>query len=159
MLARSEQRWRDRDVKLVDKAGTKILLDCSNTAAKSDVLATGCLTGALKSYFDVVGDEVKHRATLHCKRRASMMSQHEDVAVIGWFVAPPAFPVVVRPRTAHWPEHVAAENPRADILKAAGGEIVVRPGRAAVFAEQHLLKRPCWENPLMQRQSADPQRI
>ena len=74
VLARSEQRWCDRDVKLVDKAGTQILLNRRSAAANSDVLAARCLARAFKSRLDSVGHKVKHRAALHRDRGASMMS-------------------------------------------------------------------------------------
>mgnify|MGYP003346669878 CR=1 FL=1 len=48
-----------------------------------------------------------------------MMREHEHRHMIGRLVAPPALPTVVGPRSAHGTEHVAAENPGADILEAA----------------------------------------
>jgi hypothetical protein len=46
-----------------------------------------------------------------------------------------------------------------DILKATGGEIIVNPGRTAVLAEQGLLERACWNQPLVQFRPANAERI
>ncbi|WP_306667921.1 4-hydroxythreonine-4-phosphate dehydrogenase PdxA, partial [Klebsiella pneumoniae] len=51
-----------------------------------------------------------------------MVGQHEDRHVIGRGVAPPALPRIVGPGAAHRAEHVAAEDPGADIVEAARGE-------------------------------------
>lgn len=59
-------------------------------------------------------------------------------------VAPPAFPVIVRPISANGAEHVPSKNPGSDVVKAASGKIVVNAGRAAVVAEQGLLKCAGW---------------
>ncbi|MNE36749.1 hypothetical protein D3C80_1305730 [compost metagenome] len=88
-----------------------------------------------------------------------MVGQDEDGDVVGRVVPPPAFPVLVRPLPAQRAEHVAPQNPGADIAKAAGGEIIVQPGRAAVLAEQGLLEGARGEQPLVQRFGAHAQRI
>src|SRR5579871_1403187 len=146
-------------MKFVDKAGAQILPDRGSTAAESHILAARRLPRAFKGGLDSVGHKVKNGPALHRDRGASMMSEYEDVAVIGWFIAPPSLPLIVRPRSAHRAEHIAAQYPGADILKAAGSEIIVRSGGAAFFAEKHLLKRPCRKNPLVQRHSVDSHRI
>src|SRR5271156_2082554 len=43
-----------------------------------------------------------------------MVRQHEGRRVIRRVVAPPAFPALVRPRTADRPKHIAAEDERAE---------------------------------------------
>src|SRR5262245_8540166 len=88
-----------------------------------------------------------------------MMRQHEDLAMIGRLLTPPAFPAIVRPWPAHRAEHVAAQNPGADVRKAARGEIIVRAGRAVVLAEKPLLQCPRRKHPFMQRHAADTERV
>src|SRR3569833_1727087 len=78
------------------------------------------------------------------------MGQDKDWNMIGWIVPPPAFPVHVRPGTTNGSEHIPPKNPRPDILKAAGGEIIVKPGRAAFLAKQGALERACLSQPLVQ---------
>ena len=56
------------------------------------------------------------------------MREHEHLAIIGRGIAPPAFPAVVSPVAADGAEHVAAENPCADILETAFGHVVVDAG-------------------------------
>jgi hypothetical protein len=60
------------------------------------------------------------------------------------------------PRTA---EHVAAQNPGADVLESARGEIVVEAGLALVLAEQGALERAGRDEPFVQRHAADAERI
>ncbi len=73
------------------------------------------------------------------------MGQDEDGNVIRRIVAPPTLPVCVRPIPTNGSEHVPPKDPGANILKAAGGEIVVNPGSAALLAEQGLLEGACWD--------------
>jgi hypothetical protein len=87
------------------------------------------------------------------------MGQHEDVAMIRRFVAPPPLPLVIRPRPSHRPEHVAAQYPRTDIGKAALGKIVIGTFAAAVVSEQLFLERARREYPLVQGHAADTKRI
>jgi hypothetical protein len=54
-----------------------------------------------------------------------VVGEHEDIRVIRRFVAPPAFPWVVRPVATNRSEHVAAEDPCADVGEAASCKIVV----------------------------------
>jgi hypothetical protein len=102
---------------------------------------------------------VEYRAALHFDRRAGVVRQHEHVAMIGRLIAPPAFPTLVRPGAADRAKHVAPQNPGADILKAARGEIIVEPGRAVILAGMHLLKRSGRKHPFMQRHAADAHRV
>jgi hypothetical protein len=70
--------------------------------------------------------------------------------LIGRIVAPPAFPVQVRPGTADGSEHIPPEYPGADLPEPARGEIIVNTGRAAFLAEQGALERACRNKPLVQ---------
>src|SRR5690349_13672807 len=88
------------------------------------------------------------------------MRQNIDVAMIGRVIAPPAFPRIVwRPWPARGREHVATQNPRADIVKRTVGEIIVWSGLAAVLAENLALEALCRVEPLMQRGPANAERI
>src|SRR5579872_142350 len=79
--------------------------------------------------------------------------------MIGWLVTPPSFPAAVLPRSTHGSEHIAAQDPCADIEKTTLRKIIVRTFRTALLLKQHLLKRACRKYPLMQRHSAYPHRI
>jgi len=87
-----------------------------------------------------------------------MVREHEDRHVVRRLLAPPALPLLVGPGTAHRAEHVAPEDPRADVGHAARGELVVDAGRAAVLA-QHLLEGARRHEPLVQRLPADAERV
>src|SRR5262249_54370761 len=105
---------------------------------------------------NAIRDEVKGRASFHREGFSRMVREYENFRVIGRVVPPPSFPVLVRPRPANGPEHVPAEDPRADVVNAAHGKVVVYAGFSTVSAE-HLLERPRSENPCVQRRTADAQ--
>src|SRR5258708_36336018 len=88
-LTSAKQDRRDGDVHFVDEALAKILLDDVDPATKSDILAFGSLTRALKSDDSAVCHEVKGRSTLHDKRWARVVRQHEYCDVIHRIFAPP----------------------------------------------------------------------
>src|SRR6202047_422954 len=127
-------------------------------APQRNVFTVGRRGGALQGGADAVGDEVKSRSAGHRNRLPRVMGEDEDLRVIGWCVAPPSFPGVVRPGSAHRPEHVAPQYPRADVLEPAPREIVVNAGRTA-FPSVHLTKRAGGKCPLVQRHAADAERI
>src|SRR4051812_37675216 len=89
-------------------------------------------------------------AALHLQRRARMVGQDEDRYVVRWVRSPPAIPVIVPPRSAHRSEHVAAHDPGAEILERACGEIVIDTGGPAISAQDGLLERTGWNEPLVQ---------
>jgi hypothetical protein len=113
---------------------------------------------ALECCVDAVRDEMECRAARHGDRRARMVREYEDRHLIGRVVAPPAFPGIVGPGAAHRAEHVAPEDPRPEIVDAARREVVVDPGRAAVFAEQ-FPEGAGRDEPFMQGHGADAERI
>ena len=84
------------------------------------------------------------------QRVAGVMGQHEDVAVIGRDIAPPAFPAGVLPGAAFVGEHVAAHDPCADVAEPARGEALVLARGAAILAD-HRLKGPGADEPGVQR--------
>src|SRR5262245_25489865 len=158
MLARAEQHWRDPKMHLVDQAGLQIFPDGSNAAAQTDILAAGRFEGALERRLDAIGDEMKGGAARHGNRQPRMMREHENGNVIGRIVAPPPFPSVVGPGSTDGPEHIATQDPGAEIGETARRKIVVGAGRSAILA-QHGLKRPGRDKPLVQRLAAHPQRV
>jgi hypothetical protein len=79
---------------------------------------------------DAVGDKIEGGAAFHLQRRAWILGQHEHGHMVWRFLAPPALPVVVR-ATAHGPaKHIPAQDPGANILEAARGEVLVRTIRS-----------------------------
>lgn len=102
---------------------------------------------------DALGDEVERGAALHAEGRTHVVREYEHVAVIRGLLAPPALPAVIGPAAAYGPEHVAAEDPGADILDAPRGEVIVGPCLSAGPAE-HLLKCARCHEPAMQRFAA-----
>ncbi len=144
-LSTTEQDRCDSNVKLINKALTKILLDGVGPTTNSHVSSGGRLSCPVKRLANAARDELKRRVVFHLNGWTRMMSQDEDWNVIRRIVSPPAFPVHVRPGTANWSEHVPSENPCPNILKAARGEVFVNPRCAAVIAKQGPLKRACRE--------------
>lgn len=60
--------------------------------------------------------------------------------MVGGIVTPPAFPGIAAPRAADGSEHVATENPGADVFKRLSGEIVVDASGTAAGLAVHLLE-------------------
>src|SRR5262245_10407718 len=60
------------------------------------------------------------------------MREHEHRAVVHRLLAPPAPPAFIGPGAAHRPEHVASENPRADVGHGFLGHGVVDAGFTAL---------------------------
>src|SRR5882724_11838471 len=78
--------------------------------------------------------------------------------VIGRVVAPPPLPGVVGPGSSDRPEHVAAHDPRSDVVEPARRKLVIDARRAALVSE-HLSKRTGGECPFVQRDAAGAERI
>jgi len=68
--------------------------------------------------------------------------------------APPTFPGIVWPGAADRAEHVAAEDPGADVFKAAVDEVVIHAGFAAGLAG-HLMMELGSEYPIEDLHGAD----
>src|SRR6478736_8611927 len=98
-------------------------------------------------------------AAFHLQRRARMVGQDENRHMVRWIGAPPAFPLIVRPGSAHRPEHVAAHDPGAEILERAYREVVVDAGRPAISPQDVLLEGTGWNEPLMQSFAAAAERL
>jgi hypothetical protein len=86
-----------------------------------------------------------------------VVGQHEHGDVIDRILAPPTPPALIWPGPANRPEHVPAENPGPNILKASGGKVIINARFAAIVAEQVLLKRSGRESPAMKRSAAHPE--
>src|SRR5260370_33386121 len=139
---------------LIDKSCTKILPNGGNPATQPDILAVGSVNSSFKCGVNAVGDKVEGGASAHNDRCPWVVAEDEDGSVVRWIVSPPALPVVVGPRPADRSNHVAADDPRSDVVKAARREVIVNPRRAAILAK-HLLKGTCGKCPFVQRAAAD----
>src|SRR5688572_30319072 len=78
------------------------------------------------------------------------MGQDEDRGVVRRRVAPPAFPFLVAPFAANWPEHVAAHDRRAEVLPPGLGAIVVEPGLPLILLAEHRFERAGPREPVVQ---------
>src|SRR6185437_11900105 len=97
-------------------------------------------------------------AALHLDRIARMVRQHEGRCVIGWIVAPPALPALVRPGTADWPEHIAAEDERAEPVHRTMCVSLIDAVRTAVLTN-HCPEHARTEHPLVQFRPTLAERI
>ena len=125
---------------LVDKASAKVLLDRRDSTAEPNILPLSRFLSSFQCGLDAVRDEMKCRTTCHCDRFARVMAEHEDRHVKRRVVAPPTFPIFVGPFSSDRPEHIAADDPRANIRKTTRCKIIVHP-RCSPVASVHLLKR------------------
>src|SRR5881296_3876723 len=158
MLARAEQDGGDREMHLVDEPCLEVLADRRDAAAQPHVFPAGRPDRLLERVMDAGGHEVKYSAPFHAQRFARVSGQHEHGRVIWRVLAPPAAPRLVGPGTADGAEHVAAEDPRANAVEAARGELVVDAGLSAGLAV-HLVKRPSGEDPFVELLAADAEWI
>ena len=145
-------------MQLVDQPRLQILPDRRNAAAESDVAAARRGARLFERGLNAVGDEAKLRAALHLERRARVMREDEHRRVIRRLLAPPAAPAIVGPRPAHRPEHVAPEDPRADVGEALLRHGVVGP-RLAFAQVLHLAPEARGEEPLHQLGTAHAERV
>src|SRR3954462_8304596 len=96
---------------------------------------------------NALGDEAELGAALHAQRCPLVVREHEDRHVIWRLVAPPALPVLVRPRAANGTEHVSSEYPRSNSLERLLGNPIVYAGLTLTDCI-HLLPHSCVEEPL-----------
>src|SRR5258707_9591779 len=66
----TEQNWRNGQMHLIDKSGTKILPDSGNSAAKPDFLSFRSVNSSFKCGMNTIGDEVKGSSAAHGDRCA-----------------------------------------------------------------------------------------
>src|SRR5215469_312279 len=95
--ASSEHDRHHHDVQVVDKAGRQECVDGGGSSAKADVKPCRCLPCEIENLGRAAADEVKGCAA-HDERLALPMRQHEAGSAKYRLVAPPARPVVLRPR-------------------------------------------------------------
>src|SRR5688500_10220340 len=93
---------------------------------------------------------MEHGAAFHLQRWARMVGEDEDRHMVWRIGAPPALPVMVRPRPAHRPEHVAAHDPGADILEGPCCEVVVDAGGPALSPLNAVLEGSSQHKPPVQ---------
>src|SRR5688572_6753217 len=158
MLARSEENRRNREMHFIHESGLEVLANGLHPASDPNVFRAGCFPGSSQGFLDPFGDEVEGRATRHLDRLARVMRQHEDRYVIRRAFAPPALPILVGPLAADRSEHVAAEDPGAEVLDAAPGVVVIDAGRA-VLPAVHGLEGSRRNEPAMERLAADAERV
>lgn len=154
VFAAAEEGGGDGEVEVVDEASFQILADGGGAAAEADVFACCGFFCLLKCGVDALGDEVEGCAAFHVERRAGVMGEDEDGGVVGGFFAPPAFPVFVGPGASDGAEHVAAEDPGADVFEAFGGHFIIDAGFAAVLA-LHLPPRARGHEPVEEFVASD----
>lgn len=135
----------------------QVLADGLNAAADPHVLAIGGLARKAQRLVNAAIHEMEHRAAGHRQWSASVMREHEDRHVVGRVVAPPAPPAVVGPGTTHWPEHVAAHDPCADVVEAAAGEPVVVVVLDLAVSSDEPAERLGLDEPFVQRLAVDTQ--
>jgi hypothetical protein len=158
ILASAEEDRGNCEMHLVHEPRLKILADGGGASGNVDVLALGSVDGSFECSADAIGDEVKRSAAVHGDRFARVVGEHEDGSVKRRVVAPPAFPEVVGPASADWPEHIAADDPSSQVTEAARGEVVVGASCAA-FGSMLLPQRPSCDHPFVQRSAANAKRV
>src|SRR5580698_5170106 len=145
-------------MQLVYQTGAKILTHRLGATTNLHVAALGGESCLLQRRLDTVGHEDEGGAALHLDWIARMMRQYEGRRVIGWIVAPPALPALVRPGTADRPEHIAAEDERAEPVHRTTCVGVIDAVRAAVLTD-HRPEHARTEQPLVQFPPAFAERI
>src|SRR5690606_33220927 len=150
---------RDGEMQLVDRPRAQVLPQRRDTAADAHVPALRGLERERPRALEAVGDEMKGRAAAHGQRRTCIVREDEDRAAERRLVAPPTGPALVGPGPADGAEHVAAENPGTDPVKAACDEVVVDAGLAALRAENALAKSARRHRPVVKRHGAAAHRV
>ena len=146
-------------MQFIDQSLPKVLPDCGRSASDSDILSVGGITSSFECDTNPVSNEMKGRASLHYEWRTRMISEHKNLPMVNRVLPPPSSPALIRPGTAHWPEHISAHNPGANIMEAARGKVVVNPGLSVIASKQLRLKRASSERPSMKGSSADTKRV
>src|ERR1700686_5505530 len=145
-------------MQLGNQPGAKILTHRLDATADLHAATIGSVLRLIQSRLDTVGHEDEGGAAFHLDRIARMVRQHEGRRVIGRIVAPPALPTLVRPRTADRPEHIAAEDERAEPVHRTICVGLIDAVRALVLTD-HCLEHARTEQPPVQFQPAFAERI
>ena len=98
----AEQDRDDRDIHLVDEAGSQILLDRGRATAQPDVAAAGCVECLLERYLDARGWDVQWPTVVMTARPAHattppMRLAIDDHASPAWLAGPVGFARPVGP--------------------------------------------------------------
>ena len=133
-------------VNFVHVAGLNVLPHGLYTAANLNVLCACRFARLLQRILNTVSNKVKCRSAEHLDWWSWIMCQHESWRVIRRIVAPPAFPLTVRPFPTNRSEHVAAEDEGTETIHCASGELVIKASFTAIFS-LHLTKSLRWEKP------------
>src|SRR6202158_3633387 len=146
-------------MQFITQSPLKVLPDCRRSATDSDILSVGGISSSFKRDANPVSNEMKGRASLHYEWRTRMISEHENLRMVNRVLTPPSSPALIRPGTAHWPEHISAHDPGTHIVAAPLGNVIVAAG-LSVFASEHFrLKRAGRARPSMKGRTADSQRV
>src|ERR1700735_3522947 len=143
---------------LFDLVCGQILTNDGDAAADSNVLPVGCFFGLLERSVRPFANEVEGRAAFHREGWSWVMGEHKDGHVIRRIVAPPALPGVARPRAPNWAEHVATEDPGADVFEGLKAEIVV-DAQSSAGLTVHLFESLGVEKPPVQLRTASSEGI
>src|SRR5688572_29690262 len=145
-------------MQLINESLSKILPNRVGPSTNAHVHAVRRLARPAQRFVNASSNEMERRIAFHLDGRTRVMSQDENGPVVRWVVTPPALPVRIGPRTANRSEHVPPQNPRSDVPESPRGKIVIDPGRA-IARTMGLLKRACWDKPLVKVLPAHPEPI
>src|SRR5215469_15645295 len=127
-LAAAEEHGRERQMDLVDEAGSQILVNRRDTSADLNILALGCFQCFVACEVNPARHKMECRSALHDDRLTRVVRQHEHGHLKWRSLSPPSLPALVGPGSAKRAEHVSSENPRADVLEAPRGKVIVDAG-------------------------------
>ena len=142
---------------LVDEPRLQILANDSNAAADPDVFATCRIARLRQCRVNAARHEIKGCAAVHDNGFAGVMRQNKHWHMIGRVIAPPPFPVVVRPLPTARAEHVPPHDPRPDVRKSACRKFVIDIFAPAAHPE-HGPECSGFEGPLVQISPARSER-
>jgi len=137
----------DGDMKFIDQSLSKVLPDCGRSTSDSDILSVGGIASSFKRDANPVSNEMKGGASPHFEWSTRMISEHKNLSMIYRVITPPTSPALIKPRTAHRPEHISAHNPGTYVVEAPRSKVLVNTGLSVFASEQFRLKRASSERP------------
>jgi hypothetical protein len=140
-LTRAEHDRCDGDMQFIDQSLLEVLPDGGRSTSDSDILSVGGIARSVKRDTNSASNEMKGRASLHFKWSPRMVGEHKYLRMIDRVVTPPTPPAFIKPRTAHGPEHVSAQDPGTYIVEAPRSKVVVDAALSVFAAEEFRLKR------------------
>jgi hypothetical protein len=78
----TEQDWRNGQMHLIDKSGTKILPDSGNSASTPGILSFRSVNSSFKRGMNTIGDEVEGSSFTLIDRRNRMMFVRYDPSTL-----------------------------------------------------------------------------